>query len=258
MLSATSSCSAAGLNQLLSDLDADEHQRLAPSLRLVTLSLGEVIHEAGELQESIYFPTTCVISLVHTTVSGASVEIGVIGNDGMVSVASLLGSARVPHRAVTLIAGQALAVRATTIQNAFFQGNRWQQSVLRYVQSLLTQVSQTAVCNRLHSIEQRLCRWLLMCRDRAHSDDLKMTQEFISHMLGGRRESVTVAAGRLQDAGIIRCARGRIHILDLGRLEQVACDCHRIVTDQCSQYLAIRKKPVDSISIGHQAAKKHS
>jgi CRP-like cAMP-binding protein len=257
MLSATSSCSTAGLNQLLSDLDAEEYQRLAPSLRLVTLSLGEVIHESGELQESIYFPTTSVISLVYTTVSGATAEIGVIGNDGMVGVASLLGSASVPHRAVTLIAGQAFTARVTTIQNAFLEGYRWQQSVLRYVQSLLTQVSQTAVCNRVHSIEQRLCRWLLMCRDRTHSDDLKMTQEFISHMLGGRRESVTVAAGRLQDAGIIRYARGRIRILDLERLEQIACECHRIVSEQCSQLQATRKKPVDSFSISHQTAKKH-
>ena len=258
MPSATTGRSEVAVNELLDALSAEEYQRLAQYLRPVTLSLGEVIYEPGETQNSIYFPTTSVISLIYTTSTGASAEIGVIGNDGIVGVACLLGSNGMPYRAVTLITGKALTARVAAIQNEFCQDERFQYLVLRYVQSLLMQVSQTAVCNRLHSIEQRLCRWLLMCRERARSDELLMTQEFISHMLGGRRESVTVAAGRLQDAGIIQYARGHIRILDLARLEKAACECYRTVREECNKLQNSGRKWMDSSSVGEKSSKKCS
>jgi CRP-like cAMP-binding protein len=222
-------------NDILSALSDDEYQRLIPNLRPVTFSLGQVVQESSQRLDTIYFPISCVLSLVYTTESGPTAEIGVIGSDGMLGIALILGGNTMPHRAVTQIAGRAIAVRASIIQNEFSRANRLQHLVLRYTQNLLTQVSQTAVCNRLHSMEQRLSRWLLLCQDRARSQDLKMTQEFISQMLGGRRESVTVAAGRLQDAGIIEYARGRICILDRKTLEATACECYEVVKRECNR-----------------------
>ena len=222
-------------NDILSALAEDEYQRLLPNFRLVTFSPGQVLHENSQRLETIYFPITSVLSLVYTTESGPTAEIGVIGRDGMLGIALILGGNTMPHRAVTQIAGRAVAVRANVIQNEFSHGSRLHQAILRYTQALLTQVSQTAVCNRLHSMEQRLSRWLLLCQDRTCSPDLKLTQEFISQMLGGRRESVTVAAGRLQDAGIIQYARGHICILDRSALETTACECYGVVKNECSR-----------------------
>jgi CRP-like cAMP-binding protein len=226
---------AAHHNDILSALPDEEYQRLFPNLRLVTLSLGQVIYETSERVDSIYFPTTSVLSLVYTTQSGSTTEIGVVGRDGMLGIALVLGGDTMPHRAVAQIAGHAFAVRPKVVENEFSRGAGLRQVLLRYTQALLTQISQTAVCNRLHSMEQRLCRWLLLVQERAQSDELRMTQEFISQMLGGRRESVTVAAGRLQDAGVIQYARGHIRIVDRPTLEKMACECYGVVRNECNR-----------------------
>lgn len=216
-------------NELLSALSSGEFLRLSPHLHCITLHFGEVVCEAGERLDSVYFPTSSVLSLVYTTINGASVEAGVIGRDGMLGIASVLGGNSMPIQAVTLIGGGAVRVDSKIIQNEFLRNGSLSAAVLRYIQALLTQIAQTAVCNRLHSMQQRLCRWLLICQDRTDSDELRLTQEFISQMLGGRRESVTVAAGHLQDAGLIHYKRGYIRVLDRPGLEHCACECYCVL-----------------------------
>lgn len=216
-------------NRLLSALPAEEYQRLLPDLQPVTFSLGDVVYELSEHLDYLYFPTTSVISLLYTMEDGSTAEMGLIGNEGVVGVALFLGGDTTPNRAVAQIAGSAFRLKAAILQREFAKGGAFQRLLLRYTQALITQISQTAVCNRLHSVENRLCRWLLLSHDRARSDELIMTQEFLSHMLGGRRESVTVAAGSLQDAGLIHYARGQIKILDRKGLETSVCECYRIV-----------------------------
>src|SRR5271157_1119028 len=201
-------------NHLLSALPAEEYKRLVSSLQPVTFRLGEVLYESGGLLNHVYFPTTAVVSLVYAMQDGMTAEMGLTGNEGVVGVALFLGGDTTPNRAVVQIAGNAFQMDAATLRQEFARGGTFQRLLLNYTQALITQISQTAVCNRLHSVKQRLCRWLLMSRDRANSDELAMSQEFISNMLGGRRESVTVAARRLQDAGLIRYVRGHITVLD--------------------------------------------
>src|SRR5947209_5823337 len=193
-------------NRLLAALPREEYQRLVADLHPVTFSLGEVVYESGGRLDYIYFPTTSVVSLLYMMEDGSVAEAGLAGNDGVVGVALFLGGNTTPNRAVVQLAGRAIRMKAKVLQGQFSRGGALQLLLLRYTQALITQISQTAACNRLHSVEQRLCRWLLLCHDRAESNELLMTQEFISNMLGGRRESVTVAAGRLQDAGF---GRGR-------------------------------------------------
>jgi CRP-like cAMP-binding protein len=219
-------------NRLLSALPVEEYQRLLPDLQPVTFSLGDVVYELSEHLDYLYFPTTSVISLLYTMEDGSTAEMGLIGNEGVVGVAVFLGGDTTPNRAVAQIAGSAFRLKAAILQREFAKGGAFQRLLLRYTQALITQISQTAVCNRLHSVENRLCRWLLLSHDRARSDELIMTQEFLSHMLGGRRESVTVAAGSLQDAGLIHYARGHIKILDRKGLEASVCECYRIVRDE--------------------------
>src|SRR5213594_1922695 len=222
---------------LLSALPEEEYKRLLPSLQHVAFSLGEVLYESGGHIEYVYFPTTCVVSLLYTMEDGSTAEVGLTGNDGVVGVALFLGGETAPNRAVVQIAGGAFRMKAKVLQHEFMRGGPFQRMMLRYTQALITQISQTAVCNRLHSVEKRLCRWLLLSHDRVRSDELLMTQEFISNMLGGRRESVTVAAGRLQDAGLIQYARGQIRILDRKGLEATACECYQIVRDEFDRLL---------------------
>ena len=224
-------------NRLLSVLPAEEYQRLIPDLQPVTFSLGEVVYDLGGHLDYIYFPTTAVISLLYTMKNGSTAEMGLAGNDGVVGIALFLGGDTTPNRAVAQIAGSAFRLKAVILQKEFARGGAFQQLLLRYTQALITQISQTAVCNRLHSVENRLCRWLLLSHDRVTSDEVKMTQEFLSHMLGGRRESVTVAAGRLQDMGLIHYARGHIKILDRRGLEASVCECYRIVKDEFDRLL---------------------
>jgi len=176
------------MNHLLAALPVDEFARLNSDLEPVSLSLGEVIYESGEQLEYLYFPTTAIISLLYIMENGATAEIGMAGNDGLVGIALYMGGATTPSRAVVQSAGNAFRLRSKALQSAFGLGGVFQNILLRYTQSLMTQISQTAVCNRLHSVEQRLCRWLLMTHDRTDSDELQMTHEFISNMLGVRRE----------------------------------------------------------------------
>jgi CRP-like cAMP-binding protein len=216
-------------NRLLSALPPEDYARLQPHLEPVTFALGELVYDIDGPQGALYFPTTAVISLLYTMEDGSTAEMGLTGNDGVVGIALFLGGDTTPNRAIVQIAGGALRISAQRLQTEFKQGGALQQVLLRYIQALITQISQTAVCNRLHAVEQRLCRWLLLSHDRVHSNELQMTQEFIAHMLGGRRESVTVAAERLQDAGLIHYARGHITILDRAGLEATVCECYQVV-----------------------------
>jgi CRP-like cAMP-binding protein len=218
-------------------LPPDEYERLLPHLEQVFFALGEVIYESGGRQEFIYFPTTAIISLLYMMQNGSSAEMGVAGNEGLVGIALFMGGDTVPNRAVVQSAGNALRMETKVLQDEFARGGMFQRLLLRYTQALMTQMSQTAVCNRLHSVEQQLCRWLLLTRDRLNSDELVMTQELIANMLGVRREGVTVAAQRLQETGLISYVRGRIKILDRRGLEETVCECYGVVKDEYDRLL---------------------
>jgi len=224
-------------NRLLAALPADEYQRLHRRLQPVSFSLGEVVYEFGGHLDYVFFPTTSIVSLLYTMENGTSAEMGLTGNDGVVGIALFMGGGTMPNRAVVQSAGGALRMKAIVLQDEFARGGRFQQLLLRYTQALITQISQTAVCNRLHSVEQQLCRWLLLSHDRVKVDELIMTQELIADMLGVRREGVTVAAGRLQDSGAISYVRGHIKILDRHKLEQTVCECYRVVRDEFDRLL---------------------
>ena len=216
-------------NWLLDGLPSEDYDRLLSELEPVTLALGAVVYESGIEMQHVYFPTTSHISLLYTMLDGTTAEMGLVGNEGVVGIALFMGGDTTPNQAVVQGGGNALRMKAKAMQNEFRRGGQFQHLLLRYTQALITHISQTAVCNRLHSVEQRLCRWLLMTHDRTQSDKLQMTQEFISHMLGVRREGVTHAAQRLQDAGFIRYVRGHIEILDRQGLEAHVCECYGVV-----------------------------
>jgi CRP-like cAMP-binding protein len=224
-------------NRLLAALPREEYERILPHLGPVSFALGEVVYESGGRMEHIYFPTTAVISLLYTMENGASAEMGVAGREGLVGVALFMGGDTTPNRAVVQGAGGAVRMKASLLRDEFGRGGAFQRLLLRYTQALLTQMSQTAVCNRLHAIEQQLCRWLLLSHDRLDSDELVMTQELIANMLGVRREGVTAAAGRLQEQGLISYVRGRIQLLDQRRLEATVCECYRVVKDEYDRLL---------------------
>jgi CRP-like cAMP-binding protein len=224
-------------NLLLARLPPEEMERLLPHLGRVSFSLGEVIYESGGRQSYIYFPTTAIISLLYLMENGSSAEIGLAGKEGLVGIALFMGGDTVPNRAVVQSAGGAFRMKSKVLQDEFSRGRVFQRLLLRYTQALMTQMSQTAVCNRLHTIEQQLCRWLLLSHDRLNSDELVMTQELIANMLGVRREGVTHAAGRLQEKGLISYVRGRITILDRGGLEGAVCECYKVVKDEYDRLL---------------------
>jgi CRP-like cAMP-binding protein len=224
-------------NRLLAALPGEEYERLRPHLEHVSFALGEVVYESGARLDHVYFPTTAIISLLYTMENGATAEMGLAGNEGVVGIALFMGGGTMPNRAVVQSAGGAIRMRAKALQNEFALGSRFQHLLLRYTQALITQISQTAVCNRLHSVEEQLCRWLLLSHDRVQADELIMTQELIADMLGVRREGVTVAAGRLQDAGAISYVRGHIKILDRQKLEAQACECYQVVKDEFDRLL---------------------
>jgi CRP-like cAMP-binding protein len=217
------------LNHLLAELPSDVYQRLLPNLECLLLPLGEEIYAAGQALKYVYFPSTAIISLLYTMEDGRSAEIGVVGNDGILGIAVFMGGESVPNRAVVQSEGFAFRMRAEVLASEFRRVGILQRVLLRYTQSLIAQMSQTAVCNRLHSVEQQLCRWLLLSHDRLPSDELIMTQELIADMLGVRREAVSHQAGRLQSAGLISYHRGRITILDRAGLEARACECYGVV-----------------------------
>jgi CRP-like cAMP-binding protein len=224
-------------NRLLAKLPPEEYQRLLPSLQEVSFSLGEVVYEFGGRLDYVFFPTTAIVSLLYTMENGATAEMGLTGNDGVVGIALFMGGGTMPNRAVVQSAGRALKMKVKKLQEEFAASIQFQRLLLRYTQALITQISQTAVCNRLHSVDQQLSRWLLLSHDRVNADELIMTQELIADMLGVRREGVTVAAGRLQDAGAISYVRGHITILDRQKLEQTVCECYRVVKDEFDRLL---------------------
>jgi len=224
-------------NRLLALLPPDDYERLRPNLSAVSFSLGEVVYEFGGQLDYVFFPTTSIISLLYTMENGSSAEMGLTGNDGVVGIALFMGGGTMPNRAVVQSAGGALRMKAKILKDEFALGGKFQQLLLRYTQALITQISQTAVCNRLHSVEQQLSRWLLLSHDRLNTDELIMTQELIADMLGVRREGVTVAAGRLQDYGAISYVRGRIQILDRQKLEEAVCECYRVVKNEFKRLL---------------------
>jgi len=226
-------------NRLLAALPQEEYERLRPHLEQVSFDLGEVVYESGEHMDHVYFPTTAIISLLYLMEDGSSAEMGLAGNEGVVGIALFMGGGTMPNRAVVQSAGGAIRMKARVLQDEFARGGNFQYVLLRYTQALITQISQTAVCNRLHSVEQQLCRWLLLSHDRVKADELIMTQELIADMLGVRREGVTVAAGRLQDSGAIRYVRGHIQILNRQKLEETVCECYRVVKDEFDRLLGI-------------------
>lgn len=220
------------LNHLLAALPEDELARLLPNLQPVSLSLGKVIYESGETMDFVYFPTTAIISLLYIMENGATAEIGVVGNDGLVGIALFMGGDTTPNRAVVQSAGRALKMKAKVLKENFLLAGQFHNLLLRYTQALITQISQTAVCNRLHSVDQQLCRWLLLSHDRLPSDRLIMTHDLIANMLGVRREGITHAAKRLQEAGYISYVRGDMTILDREGLETNVCECYQVVRNE--------------------------
>ncbi|MBD2104113.1 Crp/Fnr family transcriptional regulator [Leptolyngbya sp. FACHB-261] len=216
-------------NQILSVLPREEYERLAPHLQLVSLTQGEFLYAPGEPIEYVYFPNQGVISLVLTLEDGSMGEVGLIGQEGMVGLAVIWGNLPPTSQAQVQLPGDAFSLKASVIKTEFSRGGALQDLLLRYTKALFAQVSQSAVCNAKHTIEERLARWLLMSQDRVQSDEFPLTQEFISHMLGVRRAGVTVAAGDLQRAGLIRYSRGKIAIRDRESLEATACECYQVV-----------------------------
>lgn len=224
-------------NHLLTALPAEEFARLKPDLESVTLPLGTVIYESGDRMTHVYFPTTAIISMLYIMENGGTAEIGIAGNNGLIGSALFMGSVSTSSRAVVQSKGDAIRIKAKPLQTEFDRGGLFQKILLRYTQSLMTQISQTAVCNRLHTVEQQLCRWLLINHDQLETNSLIMTQELIANMLGVRREGVTIAARKLQEKGIIKYVRGTITMLDRKGLEQAACECYQIVMDEYERLL---------------------
>ena len=224
-------------NHLLAALPAAEFARIESRLEPVSLSLGEVLYESGDRMTHVYFPTTAIISLLYIMQNGATAEIGIAGNNGLVGIALFMGGETTSNRAIVQSAGNAVRMKAAEMQEAFALGGVFQNVLLRYTQSLMTQISQTAVCNRLHSVEQQLCRWLLINHDQLQTDKLVMTHDLIANMLGVRREGVSIAAHHLQEKGLIRYVRGTITILDRPGLEQAVCECYKVVMDEYDRLL---------------------
>ncbi|HEY6926407.1 MAG TPA: Crp/Fnr family transcriptional regulator [Steroidobacteraceae bacterium] len=227
-------------NRLLTALVPEVFERLAPHLEVVNLSLGEVIYEAGASLSHVYFPLDCIVSLLCVMADGASAEIAVVGNEGVVGIALFMGGGTTPSRALVQSAGPAQRIPSTRLLAEFDRIGGLHSLLLRYTQALITQMAQTAVCNRHHTVDQQLCRWLLLSLDRLRSNELTMTQELIANMLGVRREGVTEAAGRLQSSGIIRYSRGVITVLDRPQLEARVCECYEVVKRECDRLLAYR------------------
>jgi CRP-like cAMP-binding protein len=224
-------------NHLLDALPAAEYQRLLPHLELVPMPLGEVLYESGGRLHHVYFPTTSIVSLLYVLENGASAEIAVVGNEGILGISLFMGGETTPSRAIVQSAGFGYRLKAQLLKQEFDRGGPVLRLLLRYTQALITQMTQTAVCNRHHSVEQQLCRWLLLSLDRLPSDEVSMTQELIANMLGVRREGVTEAAGKLQRAGLIRYSRGRIEVLDRPGLEGAVCECYEVVKREFDRLL---------------------
>jgi len=224
-------------NHLLDALSDPELERILPHLAIVPMPLGKVLYEPGDVLRHVYFPIDCIVSLLYVMEDGASAEISVVGNEGIVGIALFMGGETTPSRAIVQSAGHAFRLVGQRLKDEFHNSTEMQDLLLRYTQSLITQMAQTAVCNRHHSVDQQLCRWLLLSLDRLSSNKLTMTQELIANMLGVRREGVTVAAGQLQKAGAIRYSRGTITVLDRPKLEELCCECYAVVKRETDRLL---------------------
>ena len=224
-------------NRLLAALPDGEYQQLLPTLERVPMKLGQSVYESGGPQGYVYFPTTSIVSLLYVLADGATAEIAVTGNEGLVGISLFMGGETTPSRAVVQSAGGGYRLRGSLLKKEFERGGALQHLLLRYTQALITQMTQTAVCNRHHSIDQQLCRWLLLSLDRLADDKLVMTQELIANMLGVRREGVTEAAGKLQAKGLIEYSRGRITVVDRVRLERQVCECYAVVKREYDRLL---------------------
>jgi CRP-like cAMP-binding protein len=237
-------------NHLLAALPEEAFARVGPHLELVSMPLGEALYESGGKLQHVYFPTTSIVSLLYVMEDGASAEIAVVGNEGILGIALFMGGETTPSRAVVQSAGYAYRLRAKLLKQEFNRAGPVMRLLLRYTQALITQMAQTAVCNRHHSIDQQLCRWLLLSLDRLSSNDLIMTQELIANMLGVRREGVTEAAGKLQDAGLIHYSRGKISVVDRPGIERKACECYGVVKKEFNRLLADLPRIVPPRSVG--------
>jgi CRP-like cAMP-binding protein len=229
-----------GKNSLLSALPSPIRDRWLPHLESVDMGLGDVVYESGATLSHVYFPATAVVSLLYVLENGASAEIAVVGNEGIVGVSMFMGGKSTPSRAVVQSAGQVFRLKAETLEDEFNRAGPVRHLLLRYTQTLITQMSQTAVCNRHHSLDRQLCRWLLLSLDRLQGDELIVTQELIANMLGVRRERVTEGALKLQHAGLIQYARGRISVLDRPGLEKRTCECYAVVKKEYDRLLLSR------------------
>ncbi|MGM0987212.1 MAG: Crp/Fnr family transcriptional regulator [Pseudomonadota bacterium] len=228
-------------NHLLSALPRDEYQRLAPYLERVELTLGESLVESGKVMRHVYFPVDCIVSLLCVMEDGDSTEIAVVGAEGIVGISLFMGGETTPSRAVVQSAGSAYRLKGQLVKDEFDRASTLQHLLLRYTQALITQMAQTAVCNRHHSLDQQLCRWLLLSLDRLPTNELVMTQELIANMLGVRREGVTESAGKLQRAGLISYHRGHISILDRSGLEARVCECYAVVKKEYDRLLSYHR-----------------
>jgi CRP-like cAMP-binding protein len=224
-------------NHLLSVLPKAEWERIAPHLLALDMPLGEVVYESGDRLDHVYFPTTAIVSLLYVMEDGSSAEIAIVGNEGLIGIALFMGGETTPSRAVVQSAGKAYRLDARILKEEFHRAGPVQRLLLRYTQALITQMAQTAVCNRHHTIDQQLCRWLLLSIDRLPSNELTMTQELIANMLGVRRSGVTEAAMKLQDAGLIRYSYGHIEVIDRSGLEERVCECYGVVRREFDRLL---------------------
>jgi CRP-like cAMP-binding protein len=224
-------------NHLLNALSPAARTRLYLHLELVEMPLGKVLYESGDVLRHVYFPTDSIVSLLYVMEDGASAEIAVVGNEGLIGVALFMGGETTPSRAIVQSAGYAYRLLGQKLKDEFHRNGEMQILLLRYTQALITQMAQTAVCNRHHSVDQQLCRWLLLSLDRLSSNELAMTQELIANMLGVRREGVTEAAGKVQKLGVIHYNRGHITVLDRPRLEELCCECYAVVKKETDRLL---------------------
>ena len=224
-------------NRLLAKLPHVDYERLHEHLEPHSLTLGESVYKADQREDYLYFPTTAIVSLVHTTLDGATAEMGIIGNEGAVGIAMFMGGGTIPNQAIVQGTGDSFRIRNGALHAEFERSGPFQLGLLRYTQALIIQISQTAVCNRHHTLEQQLCRWLLLTHDRTRADEMTMTHEMISHMLGVRRAGITEAAKRLSDMGLIRYARGRITFIDRPGLEAQVCECYQVVKQEYDRLL---------------------
>jgi CRP-like cAMP-binding protein len=224
-------------NHLLDALPVVDYERLSAHLEPISMGLGDVLYESGAKERYVYFPTTCIVSLLYVMEDGASAEIAIVGNEGILGISLFMGGDTTPSRAVVQGAGDGFRLKAELLKSEFERFGPTMHLLLRYTQALITQMAQTAVCNRHHSVDQQLCRWLLLSLDRLATNELTMTQELIANMLGVRREGVTEAAGKLQDAGLISYRRGLITVLDRPGLEARSCECYEVVKKEFDRLL---------------------